>query len=435
MVKVVIPYQPRPWQVEQHRNLSRFTTLVIHRRAGKTVFAVNELIKRALDNTKKRPQVAYIAPTYGQAKRVSWELFKEYVAPIPGVKINESELRIDLPNGGRILVLGAENPDSLRGLYLDYAVLDEVADMPANLWSEVIRPALSDREGGALFIGTPKGKNFFHTLYMRGMLNQKGWVSSLLKWNDTNALKEEEIEALRKELTEEEFEQEMECSFTAAIRGAFFGKQISRAESEKRITTVRWDEDYPVYVAWDIGLDGIALWYAQIVGGECRIIRYEIYEDKDSREVMGFIKNKAYTYGGMILPHDGTKRSVTNKKESTESLLNKGGLRTYITKRLEKTDSIRLGRELLNKCVIDYDNCAAGIESLHQYKMALDADNNPTGREVHNEHSHPGQSWCTLASGLKKFFGTDNNVNTVSDYIRNKKKGNGQKIISKWKVF
>src|SRR5690606_12599387 len=108
------------------------------------------------------PRFAYIAPLYTQAKDVAWTYLKQFTFCSPGVATNESELRVDLPNGGRVRLYGAENYDRLRGVYFDGVIMDEYADMDPRVWPEVVRPALSDRKGHATFIGTPKGRNGFY---------------------------------------------------------------------------------------------------------------------------------------------------------------------------------------------------------------------------------------------------------------------------------
>lgn len=402
MAAVVIPYAPRQWQFKQHEEIKRFTVLVVHRRAGKTVFAVNEMIKRIMSSELKRPQAAYIAPTYKQAKQVSWEIFKEMVEPIPGIKINESELRIDFPNGGRIIVLGAENPDSLRGLYLDYAVLDEVADMPSTIWGAVIRPALADREGGALFIGTPKGKNFFHDLYIRGK-SAPDWKSILLTYKDTNALNPTEVEALRFELTDEEFEQELECSFTAAIRGAYYGKQMARAEADGRIKRVRHDPDYPVVAAWDIGFDGTSVWYAQFINNEVNVIDFDHVEEQDVPFVVNIVKNKNYVYDYQILPHDAAKRSNLDKRRTIRGQIESLGLKCRLAARSDILNGINEARKLIDRSVFDVDKCKDGLESLRQYRAQFDDVKGIVGTTpVHDKHSHPADAFRTLAMGRKE---------------------------------
>ena len=167
-MQIEIPYTPRPLQAELHDALDkhRWAVVVCHRRFGKTVMAINHLLRHAVLCDKPNPRVAYIAPTFTQAKRIAFDYLKVFAEKIPMVRFHETELRCDLPNGGRIQLLGAENPSSLRGIYLDYCVLDESADMPESLFPEVIRPALADRKGGALFIGHPEDKIVFMS-YMK----------------------------------------------------------------------------------------------------------------------------------------------------------------------------------------------------------------------------------------------------------------------------
>ena len=129
-MKIVIPYKPREHQKAVHKNLKRFNVLVCHRRFGKTVLCINELIKHCMTNPLPRPRYYYIAPTYSMAKRTAWDYVKEYTKVIPNTEYHETELRCDLPNGGRIQLLGTERPNSLRGLAIDFCVMDEVSQFP-----------------------------------------------------------------------------------------------------------------------------------------------------------------------------------------------------------------------------------------------------------------------------------------------------------------
>lgn len=163
--QITWPYTPHKFQMEIHRGRQRFSVIVCHRRFGKSLCSINELLIGAMKNPLQRPRYAYIAPQYKQAKQIIWDYAKFYSSVVPGVKWNESELRVDLPNGGRVMLLGAENPDSIRGIYLDGVVMDEVAQMNPDVWYEVVRPALSDRQGWAMFAGTPRGRNLFYDMY------------------------------------------------------------------------------------------------------------------------------------------------------------------------------------------------------------------------------------------------------------------------------
>lgn len=221
---IVIPYCPRPiWRDVIHpalQNKNR-AVLVCHRRFGKTVGCVNELIKKALMNNKRAPQYAYIAPYRNQAKRIAWNYLKYFTNVIPGVRVNEAELYVELPSlfpdspGARIYIIGADHPDSLRGMYLDGVILDEYAQIKQGLYGEVIVPALTDRHGFAYFIGTPKGQNNFYERYQQA-LQDKDYFVCLYRIDETNIFTAEEIEKMKAEMTDIEIRQELLCDFTAS---------------------------------------------------------------------------------------------------------------------------------------------------------------------------------------------------------------------------
>lgn len=208
-------YVPHRFQREIHANLKRFSVLVCHRRFGKTVLCVNSLVDAASRGKRENGRFAYIAPTYTQAKRVAWDYIRKYCSPLPGVKFNEVELRADLPNGARISLHGADNPDSLRGLYLDGAVLDEYADFRPEAYPTVIRPALSDRKGFAIFIGTPRGHNHFFDLYQTALRNPE-WYAACFPSSKTDLIPFEELSSAKDQLTDAQYAQEYECSFDSS---------------------------------------------------------------------------------------------------------------------------------------------------------------------------------------------------------------------------
>lgn len=222
---VDLGYKPRGWQARVHRERERFSVLVLHRRAGKTVFSVMELylgdpargIKGALNTPNGR--FAYIAPFYAQAKAVAWDLVKQVALKIPGAVIRESELKVELPNGASIRLFGADNPNALRGLGFDGVVVDEVADIEPGVWGEVVRPALADRRGWALFIGTAKGVNLFSELFYkaeRGDEGYEGWYAKRLTVYETDdSLHPDEVAAAKRDMTPAQFRAEMMCEFDA----------------------------------------------------------------------------------------------------------------------------------------------------------------------------------------------------------------------------
>lgn len=224
MKEIVIPYRPRPiWRTSLHPALEkhRFAVLVCHRRFGKTVGAVNHMIKQGITNTREAPRYAYLAPFLKQAKLIAWEYLKHYTSVIPGATPNESDLYVELPTlhsgwpGARFYIIGADHPDALRGGYWDGVVIDEYAQIKPSLWGEVIRPALSDREGWAVFIGTPKGQNQFYEMYQYAQ-RQANWFACLYRADETDVLSNAEIEEMRATMTEMEFRQELLCDFAAS---------------------------------------------------------------------------------------------------------------------------------------------------------------------------------------------------------------------------
>lgn len=408
-ITVTIPYAPRGQFVSYHNRKQRWACVAAHRRCGKTVACINDLIKGALTCTKPNPRFAYIAPLYAQAKDVAWTYLKHFTATIPGVETNESELRVDLPNGARIRLYGADNYDRMRGIYLDGVVLDEYADMDPRAWAEVIRPALSDRQGWATFIGTPKGRNaFFGIMHgddiFGGAVNDPDWFAMTLKASETKLVADEELEAMRKVLTPEQYEQELECSFDAAIVGAYYGRDMALLETQKRIMRVPWEPSLPVYTAWDLGLDdATAIWFAQLAGSEVRLIDYYEANNTALSEVARVIRNeKPYTYAEHYLPHDVQIREMmTNKsrKESLEALQ----IRNIVVTPAERVEEgINAARMMLPKCVFDAEQCKRGVEALKQYRREWD-DKLKTFRlrPLHDWTSHGADAFRYLAMNLK----------------------------------
>jgi len=181
---------------------------------------------------------------------------------------------VDYPNGAQVRLFGADNADALRGLYLDGIVLDEHADMDPRVWPEVIRPALADRRGWAVFIGTPKGRNSFFETWRRAQ-SDPAWFALMLKASETGLISAEELNIARRDLSEEQYAQEFECSFDAAVVGAYYGRLINQAKEHKRVANVPPEPSLPVWTAWDLGMaDATAIWFAQVVGREIRIVDY-----------------------------------------------------------------------------------------------------------------------------------------------------------------
>lgn len=210
-------FVPRKWQAAVARQLRRFSVVVVHRRGGKTVFAIAKLVDEALREHRHAPRFAYIAPFLKQARGIAWDYLRQYTAHLPGVQIREGDLTVVFPNGAKITLYGADNIHAVRGLYFDGIVVDEVAQMDPIVWGEVIRPALADRNGWAIFIGTPRGINLFSELFYRAQNDTTGnWIAFLLRPEDTDSIAPAELEQMAAEMSESEYAQEILCDFSAA---------------------------------------------------------------------------------------------------------------------------------------------------------------------------------------------------------------------------
>lgn len=338
-----------------------------------------DLIDAALRCGKPNPRFAYIAPYYSQAKDIAWAYVKQYGGPIPGADTNESELRLDLPNSGRVRLYGADNYDRLRGLYFDGVVLDEYADMDPNVWPQVIRPALSDRQGWATFIGTPKGKNDFWRIWngdseghWPGAIHSPDWFSLMLRASETGIVEPSELEDARRMLSADEYAQEYECSFDAAIKGAFYSEALARAQLEGRIARIPIDRSLGVWTAWDLGVsDSTAIWFGQTFGHEERIIDYYEGAGVGLDHYASVLRDKGYLYTKHYFPHDVSVRSLSTGVSRTETLRGMG-LEASVVPRHSVMDGINATRRYLDRCWFDSERCKRGLDALSQYRREYD---------------------------------------------------------------
>jgi phage terminase large subunit len=355
-----------------HTRRQRWAVVVAHRRAGKTVACVNQLIKEALTFRGNDGRFAYVAPFYSQAKAVAWDYLKRFSSVIPGISINESELRITYPNGCSIRLFGADNADALRGLYFDGVVADEYGDWRPSVWGYVIRPALADRQGWAIIIGTPKGRNQFWEIYEHSRVNSE-WLSMSIKASESGLLPESELAALRLELTEDAWRQEMECDFDAALPGAIYGKEIWLADQQGRIKPDLYDPALKVHAVLDLGWsDDTAIWWFQ-VGKELRLIDCYSTHGMPIAHYHEILKAKPYKYGDWLwLPHDARAKSLQTGR-SIEEQFRGLGWKPRIVPELGLIDGIQASRLTLADCFID-TKCAEGVDALKQYQREYDED-------------------------------------------------------------
>ena len=398
-----INYRPCKLIKLYHNRSERFAVIIAHRRFGKTVAAINDLIKDALTIPLPKVRVAYIAPYYSQAKAIAWDYLREYTQDVEGIEYNTSELRVDFPNGARIRLFGADNADTLRGLYFDHVVLDEPADFPARAWPTVIRPALADRKGKATFIGTPKGKNQFYETYVNAKQN-KNWYTAMFKSSETGLLDPEELEEAKKAMGEDRFEQEFECSFEAAIQGAYYAKEMKKASANGRVSGVPYDPSIGVVTSWDLGIgDSTAIWFAQYVGQEIHLIDYYESSGVGLDHYAKVLSEKGYYFEEHILPHDVRVKELGTGKSRLETLDSLGIKNVKIAPKLGIDDGIQAARSMLNKCWFDEEKCERGIEALLQYRREFDERLKTwRGRPLHDWTSHGADSFRYLAVGRKE---------------------------------
>ena len=404
MKTVTVPFKPHAFQEEIYKNIKRFSVLICHRRFGKTVLTINLLVKWALQASSKRKnwRAAYIAPLFRQAEEIAWDYLKYYTSPIPGIQYNNSKLRCDFPNGSRISLLGSDNPDSLRGPYWDIAVFDEYAQIRPKVWPEIIRPALTDRKGWAIFIGTPQGKNHFHSLWQDAQ-ERPEWLARMYKASATKLLDTDELAQARSEMTPEQYEQEFECSFEAALLGAYYGPLIQDAADQGKISRVPHDPILPVHTAWDLGVDdATSIWFFQLgPGGEIRIIDYHEENGFGIDHYVKIIKEKPYLFETHLAPHDVKSRSMATGKscyEVAESL----GLKFSVVPKTEIVNGIQAVRSILPRCWFDEQKCDRGIQALKSYRKEFSERlSTYKANPLHDWSSHGADAFRYLATGME----------------------------------
>ena len=374
---IKLKYRPRSVFNDFHKRLQRWAIVVAHRRCGKTVACINELIVKASLEGKKDGRYAYLAPYYAQAKSIAFDYLMKFSEPVRA-KHNVSELWVELINGSRIRLFGADNPDALRGLYLDGIVLDEYADMRPRIWGEIIRPLLADRLGWAVFIGTPKGHNAFWDLYNNASKDER-WYVKTLRASQTGLLPIEELEDAAKSMSEDQYLQEFECDFESAIVGAYYGKEMRHLTDLGKIKEVKHDPMFKVHTAWDLGYsDDTAIWFFQVIHGEIRLLDYHYSNGQPVAFYAGVVQSReserGYDYGYHYLPHDARAKTLASNRSVIEQLGDKLPLKTLrIVPNLSLQDGIQASRLALTRAWFDY-KCEDGIECLRQYQREYDED-------------------------------------------------------------
>jgi len=430
--EVVIPYCPRNWAIRLHASFERWSVLVLHRRAGKTTAILNHHQRAALDDDWERARLQFllpgvsdgqlrdllkrrvywhVMPTFRQGKLTgSWDTLKEIARVVPGAVPNESELLIKYPNGNRVQIIGADNPDSLRGPGLSGLSLDEYSQIPINAFSEVLSKSLADHLGYCIFSGTIKGTDQLFQTYQVGK-SDATWFA--LWQNVDESLATETgatITALRRAMDDDrklvlqglmsqaEFDQEWYLSPEAAIKGAFYGDQMKAARQDGRICRVPYDPTLPVDTDWDLGIDAMAIWFSQSRrSGEIGLIDY--YENIGGGLIACIkeLKARPYVYGQHWGPHDIETREISTAKTRKQTAY-EHGVTFQVTPKIELADGITAAQSLLSRCYFDEAKTQHGIECLRQYKRTWNQRLAQfTATPVHDWASHGADAFRGLA--------------------------------------
>lgn len=385
-MRINLSYEPRPHFLPFHNRASRWAALVCHRRAGKTVAVINDLIIGAVECKYEAPQLAYIAPNYQQAKRIAWEYLKKYAAPIM-YQAHESELRVTLQGGAKIFLLGAEKADNLRGMYLDGAALDEFAQIKPSAVSQVILPCLSDRQGWLVYMGTPMGKNHFYDIF-KAAQEDPLWYSLMLKASQSGIVPKEELDIIRRQMDPNDYLQEYECSFEAALRGAIYGNEMEAADNEGRIGRFELDPALPIDVICDLGFaDDTALGFFQVRKDGILIHETIIDNERDWDSYLDEMDQREVR--DVWLPHDARARTLQTGRSIVEQTIRRG-YRPKIVPDHKLRDGIAATRKMLPFTYWNKALTGGCVEAMKSYRRLWD-DKLGCYREnpVHDWASHP----------------------------------------------
>ena len=423
MGSIQIPhnYTPRPYQLPFLQAMdSGFTRAVMvwHRRSGKDKTLINFTIKKMMERVGV---YYYLFPTYQQGKKILWKgidktgfRFMDHFPPEIVYAINNSEMSVTLihptdrnpdgsPKPGSIFqIVGTDNIDSVVGTNPIGCVFSEYSLQDPSAW-DFLRPILAENDGWAVFNYTPRGENHGWELYEMARKNPDKWFCQLLTVKDTGVIKEEVLEQERSEIISKDgndalFQQEYMCSFKVPIQGAYYGTLLMQARETKRIGNVPYDPMIPVHTYWDLGVgDSTAIWFAQFVGPEIRLIDYYETSGEGLPHYIKILQDKGYVYGTHWAPHDIQVRELSSGKSRIE-IASSLGINFEIAPQLSLDDGINATRLLLPKCWFDEEKCHRGINALISYHKVFDEKNKIyKDKPAHDWSSHGSDAFRMLA--------------------------------------
>lgn len=396
-------YQLPLWNAVCHEGCKR-AVAVWHRRAGKDLLCTNLAAVKAVQRVGL---YWHILPTYEQGRKAIWNGAtkdgRRFLDAFPDALVKRKRddmMMLELTNGSIYQVVGAEDPDRLVGTNPVGLIFSEYSLQNPAAW-DYLRPILLENGGWAVFIYTPRGHNHGYKLYQNAKRSDN-WFHQLLTIDDTGVMTDADLEEERENgMTEELIRQEYYASFEAPMSGAYYAEQMNRAVEQGRITHVPWEERLPVTTMWDLGInDATAIWFAQILGKEVRLIDYEEASDRSLQDWIKLVKDKPYVYDRHLGPHDIEVREYTSGKSRLHRAQELGVSFDVVPKH-SVADGIQEVRRLLGHCWFDETKCEQGIDALKAYRREYDEKlQNYRDRPVHDWASHAADAIRTGAMGL-----------------------------------
>lgn len=424
-IEIELPnnWNPREDQMAFFRYMQsggKRAVIVAHRRWGKDDCALHYT---ATEIMQRIGNYWHMLPKYEQARKAIWtainpktgkkridEAFPEEIRK----KVLENEMRIEFKNGSTWQLVGSDNFNQYVGTTPCGICISEYSISNPLAWA-YIAPIVEQNSGWVIFIYTPRGNNHGKTLFLKA-LNDPAWYGQLITAKDSPVFTELQLENIKKdyceiwggELGEALFNQEYFCSFESAQLGAYYAKQLAAAREENRIGPVPYDKRFPVFTAWDLGIDdSTTIWFFQSIGHCFYFVDYYESVGQGLAHYAKVLKDRPYIYGDHFLPHDADHRKLSETAETPKEVLERLGVKPIrIVERARDSQAvlhgIEAGRNILTKCYFDNIRCNQGLIALESYHATYDdIKKKLSNAPLHDWSSHAADGFRTFAVGFK----------------------------------
>ena len=417
-MKITLPYNwsPRSYQLPLWKYLSdggKRAVVSWHRRSGKDAVMLHHC---ACASQERVGNIWYLMPEAEQCRKALWNAINPHTGKLRLDEAfpkeirkgtNQQEMIITLLNGSTFQLGGSDNYNSLVGATPVGLVFSEYATSNPSAWG-YLRPMVLENNGWACFNSTPRGENHFYKLFEMAQKSEE-WFSQVLTANDTNVFTPAQLQNELDEMISEHGEafghafwlQEYFCSFTSAVLGSYYGKEMQEAKDQGRIRKVEYDEAVPVHTAWDLGYsDDTAIWFFQVVGDEIHVIDYHSSNGESVPYYAKVVMDKPYRYGVHWLPHDARAKTLASGGKSIieqlSALIGLGNMR--IVPNLSVQDGIQASRMAIRKCWFDEEKTEFGLVCLKQYQREYDSVRKMLkDKPLHDFTSHGADAFRMLA--------------------------------------